>query len=146
MANNVLLDETSDVLLSDLCQWLYFNPFSKIINPYHQELHLPHPHGKMTKDVKSPLGKWPRSHHWSEVFWWSSRYIDVALTLITHFDISFGICLHGRSRVSYADYLVDEGSSPWMVSTSSLVDIPQDLVGLIWSQTPQIGLRTTLLI
>jgi len=68
MADNVLPDEAFDVLLSDLCQWLCFYLFSKIINLYHQELHLPRSHGKWTEDVKSPLGKWPRGHHWSEVF------------------------------------------------------------------------------
>ena len=55
--DNVLPNEASDVQLSNLCQWLYFYPFSKIINPYHQKLHLPRPYRKRTKDVKSPLGK-----------------------------------------------------------------------------------------
>ena len=51
----------ASVLLGDLCQWLYFHPFGKIINPYHQEFHLPCPHRKRTKDIKSPLGKGPKA-------------------------------------------------------------------------------------
>ena len=66
-ANYVLLDEVSNISLSDSCHGLCFHPFGKIINPYHQELHLSHPYRKWTNDVKSPLGKGPRGHHWSNI-------------------------------------------------------------------------------
>ena len=131
-AKNFLPNEASDVLLSDLCQWLCLHPFSRTINPYHQEHHLPCPHGEGTKHVKSPLGKGLKGHHWSKVFWWPSRYIVLALTLVTR----FGICLHGWPVVSCVDYFVDEWSGPWMISTGSFADVPHNVVGLVWSQTP----------
>ena len=128
----VLPDEASNVLLNDLWQWLCFHPFSEIINPYHQELHLPCSHGKGTKDVQSLLSKWPRVHHQGEILWWLPRYVTVALTLFTCLDISFSIYLHGRLVISCTNYLIDEGLGPWMVSTGFFMDISQDIKGLIW--------------
>ena len=107
--NYVLLDEIFDISFSDSCQGLCFHPFGKVINPYYQEPHLSCPYGEGTKDVKSPLGKGPRGHHWSKIHWWLPRYIVVSLTLIACFNISFSIYLHRRPIISCADYFIDEG-------------------------------------
>ena len=94
MADNIFPDEASDVLLSDLCQWLRFYPFSEVINSHHYELHLPRSYWKWTKDVKSPLGKGPISYHRGKILQWLTRYVAKALTFVTCFDIGLGVFLH----------------------------------------------------
>jgi len=61
----ILTNNVSNISLSDSCHGLHFHPFCKVINSYNQKLHLSCPHGKGTMNVKSPLGKGPRGHHWS---------------------------------------------------------------------------------
>ena len=94
IADGNLLDEVSDILLSDIYQWLCFHPFSEIIDSHHQELHLPRPHRKWINNVKSPLGERPRGYHQGKILQWLSRYSTKVLTFVTSFDVNLGICLH----------------------------------------------------
>lgn len=62
-ANNVLLDEASDSLLSESSKGFYLNSFSEVVGSYNEELELPHYYGKGSHYVKPLLSEWLGSIH-----------------------------------------------------------------------------------
>ena len=59
LADDALLDEVTDILLRNGCQWFCFYPFSEVVDPHNKELELSHCHRKKSNDVQSPLSKRP---------------------------------------------------------------------------------------
>ena len=107
-AHNALPGEVLNILWCNFCQGFNFHPFSEVINPYHQKLHLSGPSWKGTQNIQPPLCKGPWGHHWGKVFRRLSRDVIESLTLITFFDIRFSISLNGWPVITCTDDLVDK--------------------------------------
>ena len=107
-AHNALPNEVLNIPLCNFRQGFSFYPFGKVINPYHQKLHLSGPSQKMTQNVQPPLCKGPWGHHWGKVLRRLSRGVIEPLTLVTYLDICFSISLNGWPVITCTDNLVDE--------------------------------------
>ena len=68
--------EVSNNLLSDSGQRFCFDLFSETVNPYNEELELPHSHGEGPHYVEPPLSEWPMLLSYGE----SSHYVDPPLS------------------------------------------------------------------
>ena len=90
-ANNVLLDEASDILLCDSCQGFCLDPFSEIVDSYDEELKLPHCNGEGSHYVEPPLSEWPKSVHWGKLFRWLPYDVLEALAFIACLHVGLGV-------------------------------------------------------
>ena len=129
--HNALPDEVLNILLCNFCQGFSFYPFSEVINPYHQKLHLSGPSRKGTQNIQPPLWKGPWGHHWGKVLRRLSRDVTESLTLITDLDICFSINLNGWPVISCTDDLMDEWFSSRMVAICSFMYFSQYIICFI---------------
>ena len=95
MANNVLPDKASDILLHDSGQRFCLDPFSEVIDSYNEELKLLHCYEENSHYVKPPLSEWPGSIHWGKLL--QRLLYDVAkvLAFVARLYIGLGVLLHG---------------------------------------------------
>lgn len=107
VANDALLDEALDILLSDGGQGFCFNPFGEVVNSHNEELELPYCRKKGPYYVESLLSERPLGNHRSELFQWLSYDVIKALTLVVCFHIGLGVLLHGRLVVPCSYKLVN---------------------------------------
>ena len=110
VTNDVLPYKALDVLFSDRGQGFLFDPLSKVVDSYGEELELPYRHKEGFYNVKSSLGKGPWGIHWSMLFQQLSCNFAKGLALITCLYVGLGVFLHGGPIVSRVYEIVNQRS------------------------------------
>ena len=68
LADDALLDEVTDILLYDGCQWFCLYPLGEVVDPHKKELESSYCHWRRSYDVQSPLSERPRGVNQGEWF------------------------------------------------------------------------------
>ena len=121
MCNDVSPDEPFRICISDVSQWLRFDPFDEVIYADQQIPLISRYLGKGSYNIQAPLGEWP---------WAGQRVEDPAelmdaqgkpLALVTFPNILQSFLLHPRPPVTLGKGSVRQGSSPCVTTADPFV-------------------------
>ena len=106
LVDNRLLDEVSDLLVSNWCKWFSFDPFRKVVDHNNKEFSLSGCLQKKIEDIDSPLCKRRRCKDRCELYCRLALNIGISLALIASPNKFNGILLQDRPIVSLSEYFV----------------------------------------
>jgi len=136
--NDAFLEKVLDILLSDNGQRFCHGPFSEIVDPYNEELKLPHCYEEGSHYVKPPLSEWPGSVHWCKMFRQLSYDVVEALSFVTRLCVGLGVLMHSGPLIPSSYEFMDQRACSQMVATYFLMDFPHDIACFVEDQASQV--------